>query len=176
MIFRQPLPQNISLMDVTKQEVTPQHMHSIVLWSDFICMQQRRCSMGLPLEWIDWSQSYKHLWSCRRVWKSLPCPCPCEIFCQSKLLGQSLCGVSALSVHGAKGWKDISVFIAHLVEHFSEKPLNQGLGFLILVSRDFGQTRKVLPFSVLPQLKNRIQFFPLHYVELGHHFSAALGT
>lgn len=50
MIFRQLLAQNISLMDVTKQEVRPQHMHSLVLWSDFICMQQGQRSMGLSLE------------------------------------------------------------------------------------------------------------------------------
>lgn len=104
MIFRQPLPQNISLTDVTKQEVTPQHMHSIVLWSHFICMQQGHkhgaASGGN-------SQSCKHLWHCRLVWGSLPCPCPCKTFCQSRLSGQSFPGVSVLPIHEAKGWRAI---------------------------------------------------------------------
>ena len=53
------------------------------------------------------SQSCKHLWHCRLAWGSLPCPCPCKMFCQSRLSGQSFPGVSALPVHGAKGWRDI---------------------------------------------------------------------
>lgn len=48
--FQTAIAQSNSLMDVTKQKVTPQHMHLVVLCSDFICMQQGQWSMGLPLE------------------------------------------------------------------------------------------------------------------------------
>lgn len=52
------------------------------------------------------SQFCKHLWHCRLVQGSLPCPCLCTMFCRSRLSGQNSPGVSAQPVQGAKGWRD----------------------------------------------------------------------
>lgn len=91
------------------------------------------------------SQFCKHLWHCRLVQGSLPCPCLCKMLCWSRLSGQSSPGVSAQPVQGAQGWRDIREGLYSVsCGTFSEKSLYQDLEFLIPFSTGcFGQTRKL---------------------------------
>lgn len=89
------------------------------------------------------SQSCKHLWHCRLVWGSLPCPCPCKMFCQSRLSGQSFPGVSALPVRGAKGWRDIRESLYSVsCGIFCRKATEPGLGISDLSFQGLLRTNK----------------------------------
>lgn len=88
-------------------------------------------------------QSCKHLWHRRLVWGSLPCPCPCKMFRQSRLSGPSFAGVSALPVHVAKRWGDVrqSLYCVSC-GMFLRKATEPGLGISDLRGC-FGQTRNL---------------------------------
>lgn len=143
LIFRQPLPQSNSVMDVTTQEVTPQHMHLVVLCSDFICMQQGQQSMGLPLEGtVNSANIYDTADQPREVYLALVFV---KCFVDQGYLVRAFLETQHCQFREQRGGGTLQrVCVVCLVEYFSEKALYQDLEFLIPFSRDyFGPTRKL---------------------------------